>query len=232
MIGKQPKIDVGRVQVPKVEKSLIERLPASVTRPMPVPVTRPMMPPTVNVPTAEIPSYEPMDYNEADLVLSEEKAGGSGEKKKESKEGETDSRNLPPVPPQPADIPKQPDQAVIEVPFSGGYELPIPRQEQVVLAGTTAFASVGATLIGKALVDQLVKLMKPVVKQLLLRARAALSRDRTAYEEQQILAFEAEAKLVKRLKQEQKGERLRQRAEAAKPLHQRILRGTESQDEK
>ena len=228
MIGKQPKIDVGRVQVPKVEKSLIERLPASVTRPMPVPVTRPMMPPTVNVPTAEIPSYEPMDYNEADLVLSEEKAGGSGEKKKESKEGETDSRNLPPVPPQPADIPKQPDQAVIEVPFSGGYELPIPRQEQVVLAGTTAFASVGATLLGKALVDQLVKLMKPVVKQLFLRIRALLNRDRNGWAQQELLVLDLEKKVIQRLKKEQKESKTKQLAEAAEPLHRRIFRHKEN----
>ena len=103
--------------------------------------------------------------------------------------------------------------------------------EQVALAGTTAVASVGATLLGKALVDQLVKVLKPVVKQLLLRIRALLNRDRTSWAQQELLALDLEKKVMKRLQKEQKVSKAEQKVEAARPLHQRIYRDTASQGE-
>ena len=229
-----PRNEIPGVTVPQVQRipvSVIERIPPAVTREQQPPVTTELAPPVIDVPSGEIPEYNPMDYTEEDLEIVEQTPNPGTQKPDKPEQTDTgDTRDIPEPPAPPAPPPKQ-EQATIEIPIVD-YELPVPRSEQVVLAGTTAFASVGATLLGKALVDQLVKLLKPVVKQLLLRIRALLSRDRTQYEEQQILAFEAEAKLVKRLKKEQKQERLKQRAEAAVPLHQRILHGKESQDEK
>ena len=230
-----PRLDPIQITTPRIERipgSVIQQVPAAVTRTPQPAITTELAPPVVNVPSGEIPEYNPMDYTEEDLEIMEERPVAPGTQKPDSAGGTDagDTRDIPE--PQVPETPEPAAENTIEVPFTGGYELPVPRTEQVVLAGTTAVASVAATLLGKALVDQLVSLLKPVVKQLLLRIRALLSRDRTEYEEQQILAFESEAKLVKRLKKEQKKERLKQRAEAAKPLHQRILRGTENSDEK
>jgi hypothetical protein len=74
---------------------------------------------------------------------------------------------------------------VIEVPIIG--EVPIPPKDQVLLAGTTATASVAAALIGKSLVEWMVKKLKPIVQQILIRGKKLLNRDLTPYELQYTL---------------------------------------------
>jgi hypothetical protein len=56
---------------------------------------------------------------------------------------------------------------IIEVPLLG--PVPVPPKEQVILAGTTATASVAAALIGKSVVEWLVAKMKPIVQQLICK---------------------------------------------------------------
>jgi hypothetical protein len=208
---------------------VIERIPAPVVREVKPPVTTELAPPVVDIPGYNNPSYEPPDYSEDDMVIEENIPQPPPEKPDKAGETPADARDIPDPPAPPA--PPKEEQAVIEVPFID-YELPVPKSEQVALAGTTAFASVGATLLGKALVEQLVKLLKPVVKQLLLRIRALLNRDRTQWAQQELLALDVEKKIRKRLEKEEKESRLKQRAAAGAPLHQRILRGRGSSDEK
>jgi hypothetical protein len=100
---------------------------------------------------------------------------------------------------------------IIEVPIVG--PIPVPPKEQVILAGTTATASVAAALIGKSLVEWMVKKMKPIIQQLFVRGKKLLNRDLTPYELQIYFAFEKETqmkKVSKLLKKEQKQEKLKQ----------------------
>ena len=100
---------------------------------------------------------------------------------------------------------------VIEVPIVG--EVPVPPKEQVILAGTTATASVAAALVGKSLVEWMVGKMKPIVQQIFVRGKKLLSRDLTPYELQIYFAFEKSQslkKVNKLLKKEQKKDKQRQ----------------------
>jgi hypothetical protein len=100
---------------------------------------------------------------------------------------------------------------IIEVPILG--PIPVPPKEQVILAGTTATASVAAALVGKSVVEWLVAKMKPIVQQIFVRGKKLLNRDLTPYELQIYFAFQKEDKLkkvTKLLAKEKKAEKLRQ----------------------
>jgi hypothetical protein len=112
----------------------------------------------------------------------------------------------------PVELPKpETGIPIIEVPLLG--PVPVPPKEQVILAGTTATASVAAALIGKSLVEWMVAKMKPIVQQILVRGKKLLNRDLTPYELQIYFAFQKEDKLkkvTKLLAKEKKAEKLRQ----------------------
>ena len=97
---------------------------------------------------------------------------------------------------------------IIQVPIIG--EVPIPPKEQVILAGTTATASVAAALIGKSFVEWMVKKMKPIVQQIFIRGKKLLNRDLTPYELQLFFAAELDKKNLKLLKKEWKKEKVDQ----------------------
>ena len=97
---------------------------------------------------------------------------------------------------------------IIEVPLVG--PVPVPPKEQVILAGTTATASVAAALVGKSLVEWMVKKFKPVVERLFAQAKKALSKDLTDYELQLFFAYEHQKKVNKILKKEFKKQKLEQ----------------------
>jgi hypothetical protein len=231
-VNQVPQVEASIPIVRQIPRTVIETLPPPTTRPLGPPVTTQLSPPVVDVPQVDVPTYEPIDYTPENLVIVEEEPPRIGDSTDAPEDTPTDTRDLPAAPDVP-NLPQNEQEAapVIEVPFTD-YELPVPRAEQVALAGTTTVASVGATLLGKALVDQLVKILKPVVKQVILRAKRLLSKDLTPYETQQILAFDQQKALLKRLKKEQKREKDRQAAQFARPRHQRILQHTETQDGK
>jgi hypothetical protein len=189
-----------------------------------VPVVRGLESPIVNIPNPAI------NYPVINVPTQEEfDAAVKAEKQKEQAEKEEKSRGLPdakPVLPQ-VQVPvvdKQDNRnisddvsktnlgvPVIEVPIIG--EVPVPPKEQVILAGTTATASVAAALIGKSLVEWMVKKMKPVIEQLFVRGKKLLSKDLTPYELQIFFAFEKSQslkKVNKLLKKEQKKEKKEQ----------------------
>jgi hypothetical protein len=166
--------------------------------------------PTLNYPVIDVPTQEEFD------------AAVKAEQKKQQEEKEEKTRGLPdaqPVLPQ-IQVPQESTQdkiiketnqttnlgvPVIEVPIIG--EVPVPPKEQVILAGTTATASVAAALVGKSLVEWMVNKMKPIVQQLFVRGKKLLSRDLTPYELQIFFAFEKSQslkKVNKLLKKEQK----------------------------
>jgi hypothetical protein len=161
--------------------------------------------PVINVPTQE-------EFDEA--VRAEKKA--QEDEKQEKSRGLPDSP--PPIlPPQIQQVLPQENKSsedailpvntnlgvpVIEVPFIG--QVPIPPKEQVILAGTTATASVAAALLGKSLVEWMVGKMKPIIQQILIRGKKLLNRDLTPYELQLYFAAELDKKNLKLLKKEQK----------------------------
>jgi hypothetical protein len=171
--------------------------------------------PSFKYPTLRVPTQAEFD----EAVRAEKKA-------QEDEKAEK-SRGLPdtPVPFIPQIVVPPPTQEVpnvqtppvetgipiIEVPILG--PIPVPPKEQVILASTTATASVAAALVGKSVVEWLVAKMKPIVKQIFVRGKKLLNRDLTPYELQIYFAFEKETqlkKVAKLLKKEQKAEKLKQ----------------------
>ncbi len=170
--------------------------------------------PVINVPTQE-------EFDEA--VRAEKKA--QEDEKQEKSRGLPDSP--PPIlPPQIQQVLPQENKSsedailpvntnlgvpIIEVPFIG--QVPIPPREQVILAGTTATASVAAALLGKSLVEWMVGKMKPIFNQLFVRGKKLLNRDLTPYELQIYFAFQKKdnlKKVTKLLAKEKKTEKLKQ----------------------
>ena len=129
----------------------------------------PKMPQVVlEIPRAEAPSYVPMLAPPSELRppvgVAEE---GEEEVKKEKKE-----------PPPPPEI------QTITIPWID-HELPVPKEEIVVAAGMTAVVSVVATLTATSLFNQVVKILKPVVMQVVKRIQKKLGKDTTDGETQE-----------------------------------------------
>jgi hypothetical protein len=203
--------------IPTIEPPVTRRTEQSVIPQIDMPIIN-MPDTTVKYPVIDVPTQEEFD------------AAVRAEQKKQQEEKEEKSRGLPdaqPVLPQVQvpvqnsqdnrNISDQPTQnsnlgvPVIEVPIVG--EIPIPPKEQVILAGTTATASVAAALVGKSLVEWMVGKMKPIVQQIFVRGKKLLSRDLTPYELQIFFAFEKSQslkKVNKLLKKEQKNQKKEQ----------------------
>jgi hypothetical protein len=162
----------------------------------------------VEVPSANLPYYEQLDV--PTMEQWKQMVEGQNQQKEKEEELEEKSRQLPPpaAPQIPAVQTPEPVQQqvvpppttdlgvpVIEVPLIG--EVPIPPKEQVMLAGTTATASVAAAIVGKSLVEWMVKKMKPIVQQVYIQAKKRLHRDLTPYELQ--VDFAAELGLKKKI---------------------------------
>ena len=169
--------------------------------------------PSINYPVINVPTQEEFD------------AAVRAEQKKKEEEKEEKSRSLPdktPIPQLPAVVQTPTPQVVdsgindqsnlgvpvIEVPIIG--EVPVPPKEQVILAGTTATASVAAALVGKSVVEWMVKKFKPVVERTFAQINKIRKKDLTDYEIQLIFAYEHQQKINKALKKEQKKEKLLQ----------------------
>jgi hypothetical protein len=215
-----PKTDIrfgGPPIIPTIEPPVTQRAQRSVIPEIDMPIIN-MPDTTIKYPVIDVPTQEEFD------------AAVKAEQKKQEEEKQEKTRGLPdtqPVLPQ-VQVPVQNTQdnriisdqpptntnlgvPVIEVPIVG--EVPIPPKEQVILAGTTATASVAAALVGKSLVEWMVNKMKPIVQQLFVRGKKLLSRDLTPYELQIFFAFEKSQslkKVNKLLKKEQKNQKKEQ----------------------
>ena len=171
--------------------------------------------PTLSYPVIDVPTQEEFD------------AAVKAEQKKKEEEQQEKSRGLPdskPVLPQ-VQVPVQNSQdnrnlsdqgnqnsnlgvPIIEVPLIG--QVPVPPKEQVILAGTTATASVAAALVGKSLVEWMVKKFKPIVERIFAQIKKRMSKDLTDYELQLFFAYEHQQKINKKLKKEFKKQKLDQ----------------------
>jgi len=213
--GKIGKVTVeGPSIIPTIDPPVVYAAPPPVSRGLTLPVfTAPD--PSIKYPVIDVPTQEEFD------------AAVKAEKQKQQEEQEEKTRGLPdskPVVPQ-VQVPvidKQDNRnisddtpannnlgvPVIEVPLVG--QVPVPPKEQVILAGTTATASVAAALVGKSLVEWMVKKFKPVVERIFAQIKKALSKDLTDYELQLFFAYEHQKKVNKILKKEFKKQKLEQ----------------------
>jgi hypothetical protein len=201
--------------IPTIEPPVTRRTERSVIPQIDMPIVN-MPDTTIKYPVIDVPTQEEFDA----AVRAEQKK--QQEEKEEKTRGLPDATPTPQLPPSvqtPQDNRVISDDApktnlgvpVIEVPIIG--EVPIPPKEQVILAGTTATASVAAALVGKSLVEWMVGKMKPIVQQIFVRGKKLLSRDLTPYELQVYFAFEKSQslkKVNKLLKKEQKNQKKEQ----------------------
>ena len=198
--------------IPTIEPPVTRRTGRTIIPEIDMPIIN-MPDTTIKYPIIDVPTQEEFD------------AAVRAEQKKQQEEKEEKTRGLPdaqPVLPQ-VQVPqesaqdkiiKETNQAtnlgvpVIEVPIIG--EVPIPPKEQVILAGTTATASVAAALLGKSMVEWMVKRLKPILKQLYLKGKVLFKKDLTPYELQLYFATELDKKNIKLLKKEWKKEEVDQ----------------------
>ena len=116
-----------------------------------LPQVPPLPRPNLDAPKAIIPSYKPM------LVPSGALRGPTG-----TEEDEEDNE------PAPAEVQR------VNVPFTD-ITIPVPQEEIMVTAATTAFISVAATLTATSLFKQCVKVFKPIIMQLAKRIQKKLN---------------------------------------------------------
>ena len=107
--------------------------------------------PTLDAPTADLPSYKPILVPSNALMVLE----GTKSEKQEEEEGR----------PQPKEV---------QIPWTN-YRMPVPEGEIMVTAATTAAISVAATLTATSLFKQCVKVFKPILMQLAKRIQKKLN---------------------------------------------------------
>lgn len=233
-------MEVPEVQVQKVEVPVVRRLEPPVVL---IPSIRSLQRPVVQVPSAEIPSYEPIDVPTTEQW--KQIVEGQNQQKEKEETQEEKSRQLPPaapVIPPPVQVPQETTVVapppttnlgvpVIEVPLIG--EVPVPPKEQVILAGTTATASVAAAIVGKSLVEWMVGKMKPIVQQIYVQAKKRLHRDLTPYELQVDFAaqLDLKKKVLKTFQKELKQQKKEQYLHWSQQQRLHISSHTETEDE-
>lgn len=117
--------------------------------------------PVLEVPRAELPSYKPLVVPPNDLRPP------PGIKSTEPSQQRSEPQPAkPPVTP-PVPIPP-PQVRYIDVPGTD-LDVPLPSNEILVTAGTTATVSVIATLTATAVFKRTVQVLKPIIKKLLTR---------------------------------------------------------------
>ena len=233
-------------RIPRIPAPIIDQLPS----PRDTTLVAPPIVEGLQQPVVDIPSYEPPDWRppiqQAPIPESppdpepsgppvapgvpmdqvRELTEDEGMEERESSPPEPLSPTLPPLPqiPQTPRIPAA--RPEIDVPVLGVVPLPYPRE--VTLAGTTAVAATTAALVGKSMVEQLLKIFKPIAKKVLLKLKERMGTQFTDYEIQQFFEFEGrtpdQKKLLKRLAKEQAAEKAAQFESAQRPRRRKPKR--------
>ena len=130
---------------------------------------------TLDQPKALIPSYRPLVVPPSDLRAPEGvKAEGEAEKNTEKKE----------QPKQPeVSLPKEVTEFTI--PFTD-YQIPVPKQEILVAAGTTASVSVVATLTATAVFKRSVQILKPLIQQVVKKVQRGRGKEVPSWSRQRL----------------------------------------------
>ena len=142
--------------------------------PLPIPPVVDLRVPTHDL---KLPNFQPPTWVRIPVYREDvpDVAPTKTEEKEEEPEEEKELNTPPPVKAPPIDLPEGIFNT-IEVPLVG-IEIPIPPQEILVTAGTTAsiaaVASVGGTLAATAMFKQVVKILNPVIKAVLKKLAKA-----------------------------------------------------------
>ena len=131
-------------------------IPSIYLPPQVIPQTPPLPRPNLDAPSANLPSYKPMLVPSGDLRV----LAGTKSEEEEENEGK----------PQPKEVKK------VEIPFTN-YRMPVPEEEIMVTAATTAAISVAATLTATSLFKQCVKVFKPIIMQLAKRIQKKFTKN-------------------------------------------------------
>ena len=184
------------------------------------PIVDTIAPPIIDVPSYEAPSYDPPVLNPEPAIVAPQLPGyrppGTGA-------GTEDGPRVLPVPTVPKPQEQLTPRPEIEVPFVG--IVPLPYGREVALAGTTAIGATAAALLGKSMVEWLVKKFKPIVKKAILKAKEKAGKQFTDYELQQFFDFEGrvpeQKSVAKQLAKEAKAEKAKQLEEHLQRQRQR-----------
>jgi len=139
---------------------------------VPTPIPAPV---DLRVPSHDLklPNFQPPTW--VPIPVYREDVPDVAPTKTKEKEEEPEAKPVPPIKAPSIDIPEGIFNT-IEVPVVG-IEIPIPPQEILVTAGTTAsiaaVASVGGTLAATAMFKQVVKILNPVIKTVLKKVAKA-----------------------------------------------------------
>ena len=117
--------------------------------------------PVLEVPRATLPSYKPLVVPPNDL----RPPPGIKSSEPSDERSEPQPKKPPVTPPIP---PPTPQVRYLDVPGTD-LEVPLPSNEILVTAGTTATVSVLATLTATAVFKRTVQVLKPIIKKLLTR---------------------------------------------------------------
>jgi len=130
---------------------------------------------TLEIPTAEIPSYRPLVVPPSDLQ-GPPGVSSAGEEEKD--------KDQKPQAKQPEiSLPKE--VTSFNIPFTD-YQVPVPRQEILVAAGTTASVSVVATLTATAVFKRSVQALKPIITQLVKRIQKKRGKEVPSWSRQRL----------------------------------------------
>ena len=122
----------------------------------------PVLPkPVLEVPRADLPSYKPLVVPPSDLRAP---PGVKGTTESDKKKEEKPKPKPPTTPPVPSQI------RYFDVPGTD-VQVPVPSNEILVTAGTTATVSVAATLTATAVFKRTVSVLKPIIKKLLTKKK-------------------------------------------------------------
>jgi len=131
---------------------------------------------TLDQPKALIPSYRPLVVPPSDLRAPPGvEASGEAEKNTEKEE-----------PKQQPEVSLPKEITSFTIPFTD-YELPVPKQEILVAAGTTASVSVVATLTATAVFKRCVQALKPVITQLVKRIQKKRGKEVPSWSRQRLV---------------------------------------------
>ena len=133
---------------------MADKLVPSYNLPNPIVIGPTELPkPNLDIPEADLPAFRPMFVGPGQLeppegVTSEEEDANANK-------------------PQPKKV---------DIPFTN-YRMPVPEEEIMITAATTAAISVAATLTATSLFKQCVKIFKPIIMQLAKRIQKKFTKD-------------------------------------------------------
>ena len=114
--------------------------------------------PILDTPKADLPTFTPLLVPAGDLRVLE----GTKSEEDEDNEGR----------------PPPPEVKKVTIPWTN-YQMPVPQEEIMVTAATTAAISVAATLTATSLFKHCVKIFKPIFMQLAKRIQKKFTKDGT-----------------------------------------------------